>query len=215
MTPDLAAVWRRSYRANRPILRLYSMTPYRNSPSARRRPGVTLIEVIVAVVIVLVLTAALTPSLIGVLDRKRVETAKENFDALVTAMSDMRADNQDWPGRLSHMTTAITTSDRNICGATYSAGKVSNWAGPYLSRVIPTSGFPIGIGTARDSLVRELISGNDSYLKIQVDSVTQENAADLDRLYDSDGSAAGTVRWGAVSATGQVTLFFLRPIRGC
>lgn len=181
----------------------------------RRRSGLTLIEVVVAVLIILVLTAALTPSLIGVLDRERVDDAKETLDALSAAMTKMRNDNQDWPSRLSHLTTPITATDRNICGANYSSGKVSNWAGPYLSRVVPTTGFPIGIGTVRDSLVREMISGADSYVKVQVDSVKAEDASELDRLYDDDGSAAGTVRWGPTSATGQVTLFFLRPIRGC
>ena len=181
----------------------------------RRRSGLTLFEVVVAVLIGLVLTAALTPSLIGVLDRKRVDESKETLDALVSGMTEMRNDNQDWPGKLSHLTTPITTADKNICGANYAAGKVSNWAGPYLSRVVPTTGFPIGIGSVRDSLVRQLISGNDSYVEIQVDSVKAEDAAELDRLYDNDGAAAGTVRWGATSATGQVTLLFLRPIRGC
>lgn len=192
------------------------MTSSGQTPSAsRRRRGLTLVEIIVAVAIILVLTAALAPTLIGALDRKRIERARDSLDALVAGMSEMRADNQDWPGKLSHMTTPITTADRNICGAAYSAGKVSNWAGPYLSRVIPSAGFPIGVGTARDSLVRELISGNDSYLKIQVDSVEQSHASELDGWYDNDGAAAGTIRWGAASAAGQVTLFFLRPIRGC
>jgi type II secretory pathway pseudopilin PulG len=185
------------------------------SSNVPRRSGLTLVEVVVAVLIIVLLAAALTPSLIGVLDRERVDEAKESLDALVAGMTKMRDDNQDWPSRLSHLTTPITTSDKNICQATYSSGKVSNWAGPYLSRVIPTAGFPIGIGTVRDSIVREMIGGTDSYAKIQVDSVKAEYAADLDKLYDNDGSAAGTVRWGSTSATGQVTLFFLRPIRGC
>lgn len=172
-------------------------------------------EVLVAIVIILILTAALAPTLLGVLDRKRVESARESLDALVTAMTEMRADNQDWPGKLSHLATPITTADRNICGSTYSAGKVGNWGGPYVARVVQSTGFPIAIGTARDSLVRELISGNDAYLKIQVDSVAQEDATELDKLYDNDGSAGGTVRWSASSGSGLVTLFFLRPIRGC
>ena len=184
-------------------------------PNSRRRAGLTLIEVVIAVLIVLVLTAALTPSLIGVLDRERVNDSKETLDALVSAMSDMRKDNQDWPSKLSQLTVPITTSDMNICGNTYTATRVSNWAGPYLSRVVPSTGLPIGIGIVRDTVVREIINGSDAYAKIQVDSVKAEDAIELDKLYDNDGSAAGTVRWGASSGTGQVTLFLLRPVRGC
>jgi type II secretory pathway pseudopilin PulG len=184
-------------------------------PSSRRRAGLTLIEVVIAVLIVLVLTAALAPSLIGVLDRQRVADARETLDALVSGMSDMRKDNQDWPSALSQLTVPITTGDKNLCGNNYTATRVSNWSGPYLSRVMPATGLPIGIGTVRDTLVREVINGNDAYAKIQVDSVKTEDAIELDKLYDNDGSAAGTVRWGAASAAGQVTLFVLRPVRGC
>jgi prepilin-type N-terminal cleavage/methylation domain-containing protein len=187
----------------------------RHRPTRRVRNGLTLIEVVVVVAIILILTAALTPSLIGVLDRKRVESAVESIDALVAAMSEMRGDNQDWPSKLSHLATPIVTGDLNICGVAYSSGKISQWAGPYLSRTVPTTGIPIGIGTAKNDLVREMISGNDSFLKIQVDNVTQEDALAIDDVYDDDGSAAGTIRWGVASASGQVTMFVLRPIRGC
>jgi type II secretory pathway pseudopilin PulG len=172
-------------------------------------------EVVVAVAIILILTAALTPSLIGVLDRKRVESSAESIDALVDAMTQMRADNQDWPSKLSHLTTPIVTGDLNICGNAYSSGKISQWAGPYLARTVPTTGIPMGIGTAVNDLVREVISGNDAYLKIQINDVTTEDALAIDKIYDNDGSAAGTIRWGSTSATGQVTMFVLRPIRGC
>jgi prepilin-type N-terminal cleavage/methylation domain-containing protein len=193
------------------MTRVFSLAP----GFGRSRRGLTLVEVVVTVAIILILTAALAPSMAGVLDRKRVESAKESIDALVTAMSEMRSDNQDWPSRLSHLSTPIVTGDQNICAANYSTGKISGWAGPYLSRTVPTTGIPIGIGTVQNVLVREIISGNDSYLKIQVNDVTEEDAIALDALYDNDGSTGGTIRWGSPSATGQVTMFALRPIRGC
>jgi prepilin-type N-terminal cleavage/methylation domain-containing protein len=191
------------------------MTARRPSTRRARRSGLTLIEVVVAVALLTILAAALAPSLIGVLDRERVKSAGETIDALVSAMSDMRSDNQDWPAKISHLTVPITVSDKNICGNNYSSGKVSQWGGPYISRTVPSGGIPIGIGTARDSLVREVISGNDAYLKIQVDSVASEDAEALDAVYDNDGSSAGTVRWGSASGSGLVTLYVLRPIRGC
>ena len=180
------------------------------------RAGMTLVEVVVAVAIILSLAAALAPGMVGVLDRQRVASAKESLDALVSGMTKMRGDNQDWPLRLSHLVVPISTADQNICGSNYSAGKVSQWGGPYLDRNIPATGIPIGIGTARDLLVREVISGNDAYLKIQVDNVVEEDAAELDKIYDGDGAANGSIRWTSTSpSTGQVTLYMLRPIRGC
>jgi prepilin-type N-terminal cleavage/methylation domain-containing protein len=202
-----------AYRRASP-LPMPALQPPSSGLSPRRR-GLTLIEVVVTVVIISILAAAVAPAIAGILDRERVNSASESIDALVEAISAMRSDNQDWPAKLSHLSVPITVSDKNICGATYSSGKVSQWAGPYISRTIPTTGVPIGIGTARDSLVREVISGNDAYLKLQVDDVTAEDASELDKLYDNDGSAGGTIRWGSASGTGQVTLYVLRPIRGC
>lgn len=181
----------------------------------RNHPGFTLIEVIVAVAVVLLLAAAVVPNLAGVLDRGRVDAAAESLQALTDAMTEMRADNQDWPGRLSHLAWPITTSDKNICGNTYANGKVGNWAGPYIDRTVPATGVPIGIGVARDSLVRQLVSGNDGYLIVEVTGVAEEDAIALNAKVDADNDAGGgTVRWTAPSST-LVTLQYLRPIRGC
>src|SRR5688500_16713225 len=118
---------------------------YRIGTSARS--GLTLIEIVVVIVVLLILAAAIAPSMLGSLDRERVSTAAETLQDINDAMSEMRKDNQDWPGRLSHLSKAITTSDNNVCGNTYTSGKVSNWGGPYVDRLIPTTGLPVGIGT--------------------------------------------------------------------
>lgn len=167
--------------------------------------------------VILILGAALIPNLAGVLDRGRVDAAAESLAGLVEAMSAMREDNQDWPGQLEHLSRPITTDDTNICGSTYAQGRVNNWAGPYVDRVIPASGVPVGIGVAQNDLIRQVVSGNDGYLIIEVTGVTVEDAEALNEKVDADGSStAGTVRWTTPpSAEGLVTLDYLRPIRGC
>ena len=186
---------------------------------ASARPGFTLVEIVVAIAIIIILAAALAPGVLGVLDDERVEKAAETLEELVEAMTQMRFDDNDWPGRLSHVAWPITISDVNICGANYTSGKVSQWAGPYVDRVIsPGVGLPIGIGRINDVLVREVVSGNDGYLKMQIDSVQIEDAEALNKLVDADaGGTIGTIRYttSLVTSEGLLTVFYLRPIRGC
>ena len=197
---------------------LFSSGGFARHPVAHARPGLTMIEIIVAVAILAILTAAIAPTLLGVVDHKRIEASAESIEALTDAMSTMRDDNQDWPGRLSHLSTPITTSDLNICGVPYASGKVAQWAGPYIDRVVASTGVPLAIGTVSDLLVREIVSGNDGYLKVEVTGVTPDDALALDEYTDGDGSSTeGAVRWdeGAISPDGLVTVYYLRPIRGC
>ena len=187
----------------------------------RARAGVTLIEMVVVIAVLLILAAAIVPSMIGTLDRDRVASSIEVYQSITDAMSDMRADNQDWPGRLSHLSRPITTSDKNVCwpGTNYTAGRVSNWAGPYLDRVVPSTGLPIGIGTIRDSIYRSQLSGNDALLTIETNGVSAEDALAVNAQVDNDGDVAGrtagTVQWTVPSVDGVVTLYYFRPIRGC
>src|SRR5687768_6760134 len=84
-------------------------------PGARRmgsKGGLTMIEIVVALAVIIVLAASLTPSVAGIVDRQRVLAAKSSLEGLVASMSSMRGDNQDWPGRLSHLTEPITVSDK-------------------------------------------------------------------------------------------------------
>ena len=183
------------------------------------RSGLTLIEIVVVIVVLLILAAAIAPSIMGSLDRERVSTAANTLQEITDAMSEMRKDNQDWPGRLSHLSSPITTSDKNVCGNSYTSGKVGNWGGPYIDRVIPSTGLPVGIGTARDTVYRSALSGQDALLTIEITSVQQDDALSLNTTVDNDGDVAGrttgTIQWSTTSSEGLVTVLYYRPIRGC
>jgi prepilin-type N-terminal cleavage/methylation domain-containing protein len=193
--------------------------PRSRRPVPDDRRGLTIIEIVVVLTVLLILAAAVTPSVIGGLNRSRVSSSVETLQEITDAMSEMRADNQDWPGRVSHLATPITTSDANVCGNNYASGRVNNWAGPYLDRVVPSTGLPIGVGTVNDVLTRSNISGNDALLTIQVVNVSQEDAFAMNASFDNDGDVAGrttgTLQWTTPTAEGLVTLLYYRPIRGC
>ncbi|MGQ0813176.1 MAG: prepilin-type N-terminal cleavage/methylation domain-containing protein [Gemmatimonadota bacterium] len=186
--------------------------------AVRPRAGLTLVEVIVVIVVSVILAAAIVPSLIGALDRERVQASVDAMQGVTDAMSELRQDNQDWPGRISHLSAPITTSMTNVCGNTYTTGRVTNWAGPYLDRVVPSTGVPIGIGVLKDTTYRSFVTGNDGLLTMEILNVTLEDARGLNTTVDGDGDVAGqtigTVRWSA-PVNGMVTTYYYRPIRGC
>lgn len=191
--------------------------------SAGRRPGLSLIEVVVALVILLTLAAAVLPGVIRPSERERMHTAISELQGIIDAMQTMRSDNQDWPLRLNHLSTPITTQNRNICGATYAAGKAKNWKGPYLDRVVPPTGLDIGIGVAQDSMVRVPAAGSGpggsqiGATIILINGVTREDAVELNRQLDADAdSADGGVRWTVTDQeSGMVQVQYVRPIKGC
>ena len=181
------------------------------------RRGMSMIELIVAMALLLAITAVIVPSVAGTRDRDRVLAAAAELEDIMFAMGNMRSDNQDWPSRISHVSYPITTADVNICGSTYPNGKVNNWDGPYLARVVPTTGLNIGIGVVQDALVRQVISGQDAIMFIEIIDVTEEDAIELNRLLDADNSAtAGAVRWTITdAASGLARVQLGRPIKGC
>ncbi len=189
-----------------------------------QRSGVSLIETLVAVAIIVVLAVAFIPNLQASTDRMEVRDAAVTIEELMDAILTMRYDNQDWPARLSHVSTPITTSNQNICGDNYNNGRVNNWTGPYVDYIFPTTGLPIGIGHVRDLMEREVISGNPkgggaiSLVRVYVDNVPEELAIELNRIVDGDNDqTAGTIRWAdpAIGGTGLTTVEWVRTIKGC
>lgn len=182
----------------------------------RTRAGMTAVEVIVVIAVMTVLTATIAPTLLGALDRERRKAALTTLDEVIDAMTAMRKDAQVWPGRLSHLSTPITTTDLNICGTPYTLTQVGQWAGPYIDRSVPSTGLTLGVGVANNVLTRQIVAGTDALLQIVIPNVAIEDVLALNTRIDADNDGlAGTVRWSVPNAEGLTTLTYVRPIRGC
>ena len=183
----------------------------------RCRGAFTLVEVIVAVAVVTILAAAILPGLVRSLEVARVDRAQELFETFADGIDDFRADVPRYPSRLSQLVTEISSADDNSCGANFSNGHANQWDGPYVRRVITTTGVAIGIGTAEDLLVRVPPTASSALLMISVENVKLEDALELNERYDVDGGSgtAGTIRWTTPDAQGLTNLFFAMPVNGC
>lgn len=138
------------------------------------------------------------------------------------------------PGRLSALTEPIVrpTSctgvycELNTCGAqSFVAADVATWStgstarfGPFLTHrmIVKNVGYPLpgGFGFASDTLYRAVTpptatttAGNAVWVNVK--DVELADAQELDVVANAgDGSAAGSVRWGA-AINGRVTVFYM------
>jgi type II secretion system protein G len=174
--------------------------------------GFTLIEVVVAIIILVMIAAAVTPNIIREMDRSRVNAAVTELDALATAIGRFRTDVGAYPRSLLQLANPLGSSDLNSCQVVITTPNL--WRGPYLSRVVPTGGLPTLIGLAQLTLVRNPTSTSTTAgtLRFLINNVRQEDADALNLYYDADGSStAGTIQWQA-GTNGQVILNFVRPV---
>ena len=150
------------------------------------RRGVTLLEIIVALAIIVVIAGAIflavgSSSRTGG-DAKRVDEAAATLAKLATALAqysnlETTAQEQSFAqviggltggvpqggvnaGRLSYLTTKILTTDTNSCNAPYSVAEAGRWIGPFYPTPVSTAGLKLAEGFfANDLLVRYDQSG--------------------------------------------------------
>ena len=197
-------------------------------PFRRSRPGFTITEIITAVAVLAIIAAIVVSS-----DNPETSNDRARYDAASDALNNLaravagfepyaspRSFHQVvkvYPGKLSDLTTPITTSGTNICGGAYTgtaAGtNVDNWAkaaNPFYGSQLLPAGTPIVPGfTVQDVLVRlstvpsSAVGVNSANTTvIRMPSVTLADAQGLDMAMDGvlDGNT-GTIRYGSSDPT--------------
>lgn len=174
------------------------------------KQGFTLAELLVGMAILALLAAVLVPAVTGQIAKGDVTRAIQDLTSIRTGVTQFVADVRRYPGRLSHLTSQVTTAQRDVNGALYPATLVSRWKGPYVGRDLTTS-FTTGFGGATvDSLTRVTMQAGVFYVTVQIAGITQ---ADFDRMdVEIDGAVSattGALRWSA----GDTVRFLAMPIQ--
>lgn len=184
-----------------------------------RRSGFTLLAILVVLIVAVAIGAAvLVVNAATAAEQTRIQRAQAFLASITTAGSGIprfEADVGDPPGRLSDLSLPITTARFSLCGKTYSNGQVGSWTARYIDREFPSTGTPVGIGTASDTLIYEEVSSVPRGV-VLIRNVPEQEAmrldARVDTLVGAAGSAAGVVRWSLVDAAGSVTLRWSTPL---
>lgn len=215
------------------------------------RRGVTLLEIVVALAIMVVIAGAIflavgSSSRTGG-DAARIDEAATTLARLADALArysnaSVNPEEQSFTqvisgiasgiltggvnaGRLSYLTTKITNTDLDSCGAAYSNGEANRWIGPFYPTPIPATGLRIADGFfANDLLVRYDQAGVPSTaggpttpatLAIVMPGVAIEDARALAQAVEGDqGGVVGAVRFTA-SGNAPVTVSYHVNIHGC
>lgn len=99
--------------------------PNRNN-SARRRAGVTLIEMLVVVTIIALFAALVGPSLFKQSDKARVTAARAQINSLMTALGTYKLDTGTFP-----------TTEQGLQALRDKPAEANQWNGPYLPKEVP------------------------------------------------------------------------------
>ncbi len=200
--------------------------------SWQKKPGFSIVEIVTALAIIAVLTGILlaninpeTPN-----DRARYDAAADALRQLANAIAANEATKPPrsfhqvvgvYPEKLSHLTTPITTADKNLCGDAYTgpvgtAGtntyKWQKAANAFWGRDLLTSGTPLVRGfTVQNAIVRKFAvqtgaGSTANVMQLVMPSVTLTDAQGLDVAIDgvADGTK-GTVLYATPSPTTNPT----------
>ena len=185
---------------------------------ARGRAGMTLMEGLITLAIVLLLAGTILPEVMSRLGQGQGAALVTNIDGFKDAIAAFRSDTGRYPQRLSQLSTPLRSSSRDLCGNLIPDSSV--WQGPYIDRTIdPAAGFVVGGAVIADSLRRSPANVSPSSrfgtLTIVATGVEQAVATDLEGAVDGNANlATGTLQWSATGG-GVGELRYGVPIRGC
>ena len=95
-------------------------------PSAGRRRGFTLIEMLVVILILAILAALIIPRLIGRTSDAKIAKAKSDIATVSSLLQQYRLDNDKYP-----------TTEEGLNALRVRPSSARNWKGPYTTKDIP------------------------------------------------------------------------------
>ena len=177
--------------------------------------GFTLLEILVALVIIGLLVGTLVPATLSQVSRGEHNRIGEDLHSLETAAKLFRVDVQRWPGDMEDLVTQPTSGDSVATGGTYPTPLLSRWAGPYLEEgTIKGDTLPTALGGVIVNRFSQTAWGGKNFLTMKVKFVQQADAQAVSVRVDGDSDvtstdAGGQVRWLA----GDTLVFLAVPVQ--
>lgn len=177
------------------------------------RHGFTLIEIIVALIILSGLIAIMVPVVMDQSRRGEPTRVAGDLSAIGSALSMFRAHTLTVPDDLEDLANPITELDRQLNGNDYSASMINRWSGPYLdipmeergtADVASPDSLPTGFkafispvialydGLANDSL--PVVAAEDAnFVALMIHGLNPEEFETLNDLIDGEAEVDGSL----------------------
>jgi prepilin-type N-terminal cleavage/methylation domain-containing protein len=206
---------------------------------SRKRAGFTLMEIVVASLVMVILAAVTIPQVMDALDKKRVEDTYNILVGLnygfansngtgfmnIVRTGASATNTSAVPGKLNELSEIIVSQNLNYpnsCGTGTTGGTgyfnttaATTWTlgGPFIQQVVSaTDGLSLPIGQLQNTLVRSAALGTQpAWIELVINNVDTTDAKALDLRVDGvQGTNAGTVRYTLTASS--TTVDYLIPI---
>ena len=193
--------------------------------------GFTVLEVIIAIFLIAMMSAAVIPALMGRVRDAQTSALSQTLFALSQAIFEYRKAMTVYPDSLTTLATRpvgtpAVPSSTDACGTAITAATATNWRGPYVSRELVSSGLRIGDATISSDLRRVQLAGPPASVTLFIDvhAVDTVSVYDIEDQFDGGvpNAATGTIRYqsaalGAFPAApaGTFNLSYGIPMTGC
>jgi prepilin-type N-terminal cleavage/methylation domain-containing protein len=177
--------------------------------------GFTLMEMVVAIGIMAILTAAIASETMPQLPSARAAALGQTLANVATGVQSFRSQIAATPDSLTRLTVPLgqTPWARDICGIPM---QPTGWHGPYILANVPPGGLAMGSMVLKSNLGYVAPSGtNSAYYVITVTGVDRnvvdvmEQQIDVGSKPEAPDLASGTVRWAEMPAgSGRGTLYY-------
>ena len=177
----------------------------------RSRRGFTLAEILVALALMALLAAVLLPTVAGQVLKGDAGRVVQDLEAVRAGSERFLTDVRRYPGRYSDLSQAITVANADVLGNAYTAGQVTKWEGPYITKDTINASVETGFG-GRITNVFDTVTNTNAvpYLTFVITGITGPDADRIDEQIDGASAAprtSGLLRW--VSAGGIDSLKYL------
>lgn len=194
-----------------PAITVTARAPRGGKDTNGTRPGFTLAEVLVSVLVVAVLAAIVIPVVFGRINDSSIRRKATTLGILAQAIMTYHDNVGMWPSTLVQLTTKpVAGLDVNICLGAMASRDVARWYGPYIATPVPAAGLTID----RDVILAPLVKQSATNLQIQMQYPDLDTQTSIDAMLDTTlGGAGGIIQWSGAPAT--TTLTYNLPIVGC
>lgn len=185
----------------------------------KAKPGFSLTEVLVALVIIAIMSAVLLPAVNSQLGKSDAARAASDLVAIQTAVQAFMGDIHRVPKNVAQLMTKITTADSDLgnpntvppaTSAAFADYLVVNWRGPYLSRDVIG---PTRAGNIQDAFSVTTVGTPASYyLTVTMTNVASQDWTQIEAILDEGTATSTAASLGLVRYTGTTLTYLAVPL---